>query len=246
MSKQGTTQGRHRTLEGWPLVFTILVTISILIGGAAEFIPMVLIEGNVPTISTVTPFSPLELTGRDIYIREGCVGCHSQMVRPFRHELERYGPYGRAGETIYERPFLWGSKRTGPDLSRVGGKYPDSWHARHFEDPRSTSPRSLMPPYDWLLSRTLNLDNIQTKLSRLAMLGTPYSEADIAGALASARAQASKIAARIAADGGSTTLEDKEVIAVIAFLQRLGKDIREAGYGQVPTDNSLVQTVGGR
>ena len=146
MKKFIQTDGRHRQLEGWPLLFTVIVVASILVGGLAEFIPLVLVKSNVPTISTVTPFSPLELTGRDLYIREGCNNCHSQMVRPFRDELERYGEYSKPGETIYERPFLWGSKRTGPDLARVGGKYPDLWHVRHLQDPRSTTPASIMPP----------------------------------------------------------------------------------------------------
>ena len=218
----------HRRLEGWPLVFTVLVTISILIGGAAEFIPMVLIKSNVPEISTVKPFTPLELAGRDIYIREGCVGCHSQMVRPFRHELERYGTYGRPGETIYERPFLWGSKRTGPDLSRVGGKYPDLWHVRHFEDPRSTTPNSLMPPYDWLLTRDAELDDLPTKLRQLKRLGTPYTDAEIEQAVADARSQAAGIEASIVSAGGPAGLAEKEVVAVIAYLQRLGRDIQES------------------
>lgn len=225
----------HRKLEGWPLVFTILVTISILVGGAAEFIPMILIDENVPEISTVEPFTPLELAGRDIYIREGCVGCHSQMVRPFRHELERYGTYGRAGETVYERPFLWGSKRTGPDLSRVGGKYPDLWHVRHFEDPRSTTPRSLMPPYDWLLRQEVELANLPTKLRRLRALGTPYSDADIEQAEADARRQAQGIAERVEEAGGPGALADREVVALIAFLQRLGSDVRAAGLSGAAT-----------
>ncbi|MBO6576383.1 MAG: cytochrome-c oxidase, cbb3-type subunit II [Rhodothermales bacterium] len=235
----------HRKLEGWPLVFTILVTISILVGGAAEFIPMVLIEDNVPEISTVEPFTPLELAGRDIYIREGCVGCHSQMVRPFRQELERYGPYGRPGETIYERPFLWGSKRTGPDLSRVGGKYPDLWHVRHFEDPRSTSPNSIMPKYDWLLRKDARLDDLPTKLARLRVLGTPYSDSQVDGATELARQQAFDIARRIEWAGGPPQLGDKEVVALIAYLQRLGQDIRAAGIGTqaaLPSENTLAGT----
>ncbi|RMF56784.1 MAG: cytochrome-c oxidase, cbb3-type subunit II, partial [Bacteroidetes bacterium] len=154
------SDGLHRKLEGWPLVFTILTTIAILIGGTVEFLPLVLIEDNVPRIATVKPFTPLEVEGRDIYIREGCNNCHSQMVRPFRHEIERYGEYSKPGETVYEHPFLWGSKRTGPDLARVGGKYPNLWHVRHMEDPRSTSPRSIMPPYPWLLEKTLDLSDL--------------------------------------------------------------------------------------
>jgi cbb3-type cytochrome c oxidase subunit II len=235
MSRISDPEGRHRRLEGWPLVFTILVTVAILVGGLVEFIPLALIESNVPRISTVKPFTPLELAGRDLYIREGCNNCHSQMVRPFRHELERYAGgenlYGRPGETIYERPFLWGSKRTGPDLSRVGGKYPDLWHVRHMEDPRSTSPRSIMPPYDWLLTKELRVDDLPVKLRRLRALGTPYTDAEVDGAVELALAQARSIASGVAASGGPEGLADREIVAVVAYLQRLGQDIRAAGAG---------------
>lgn len=220
------SNGRHRTLEGWPLVFTVLTTIAILVGGAAEFIPLFLIESNVPTIESVTPYTPLELEGRDIYIREGCVGCHSQQVRPFRHELERYGEYNKPGEHVYDHPFLWGSKRTGPDLARVGGKYPDLWHVRHLDDPRSTSPNSIMPPYPWMLDKQVDFDGIEGKMRTLRSLGVPYSDADIAGAADDARAQAASMAAGIADVGGPENLADKEVIAITAYLQRLGSDIR--------------------
>ncbi len=228
MKKIIQTDGRHRKLEGWPLVFTLITTASILVGGLVEFIPLVLVKSNVPVISTVTPFSPLELTGRDIYIREGCNNCHSQMVRPFRDEIERYGEYSKPGETIYERPFLWGSKRTGPDLARVGGKYPDLWHVRHMQDPRSTSPNSLMPPYAWLLEHELDLSKVSTKLARLQLLGTPYSDADVTAAEQSARAQAAAIAERVAADGGPQGIENKEIVALVAYLQRLGRDLKAA------------------
>jgi len=215
----------HRKLEGWPLVFTILVTISILVGGVVEFVPLVLIKSNVPRISTVTPYTPLEVAGRDIYIREGCVSCHSQMVRPFRHELERYGDYGKPGEGVYDHPFLWGSKRTGPDLERVGGKYPDLWHVRHLEDPRSTSPRSIMPPYDWLLRHDLDLSSLQARLRALRAVGVPYSDSEIADAETAARAQAERIAGGVAQSGGPMGLGGKEVVALIAYLQRLGTDL---------------------
>jgi len=228
MSKFLKTDGRHRTLEGWPLVFTILTTISILVGGTVEFLPLVLVDSNVPAISTVTPYTPLELAGRDIYIAEGCVGCHSQQVRPFRDEMERYGEYSKPGEGIYDRPFLWGSKRTGPDLSRVGGKYPDLWHVRHMEDPRSTSPNSIMPPYDWLLRKTLDFEGIPAKLKALQALGTPYSDDDVSNAAASARAQAEQIARNVAANGGPSDLQDKKIAAVVAYLQRLGSDLKRS------------------
>ena len=222
--------GRHRKLEGWPLLFTILVTISILIGGTVEFLPLVLVDGNVPTIQSVKPWTPLELTGRDLYIREGCSNCHSQQIRPFMHELERYGEYSKPGETIYERPFLWGSKRTGPDLARVGGKYPDLWHVRHMEDPRSTSPRSIMPPYDWLLTKELDLSHLPKKIRVLQTLGTPYPEGFDVEAVDAARQQAQRIASEVASQGGPTGLEDKEIVAMVAYLQRLGTDIK-AGAG---------------
>jgi cbb3-type cytochrome c oxidase subunit II len=220
------TQGRHRSLEGWPLVFTVLVTISILVGGVVEFVPLVLVEDDAYRIETVTPFTPLEIEGRDLYIREGCNNCHSQNVRPFRHELERYGEYSKPGETIYEHPFLWGSKRTGPDLARVGGKYPNLWHVRHMENPRSTSPRSIMPPYDWLLTRDLDLESLSSKLRALRSVGVPYSDAEIDRAAALAQTQAREIAVDVAANGGPAGLESKEIVALVAYLQRLGSDIR--------------------
>ncbi len=226
------TDGLHRKLEGWPLVFTILVTISILVGGVVEFVPLVLVKSNVPRIATVKPFTPLEVAGRDLYIREGCNNCHSQMVRPFRHELERYGEYGKPGETVYEHPFLWGSKRTGPDLSRVGGKYPNLWHVRHMQDPRSTSPRSIMPPYAWLLEKELDFDILPTKLRRLRAVGVPYSDEEIARAVADAQAQARAIAADVEANKGPSGLENKEIVALVAFLQRLGMDLKASTQAQ--------------
>ena len=216
----------HRKLEGWPLLFTVLTTISILVGGTVEFIPLFLVQEEVASISSVKPYTPLELEGRDLYIREGCNNCHSQMVRPFRHELERYGEYGKPGETVYDRPFLWGSKRTGPDLMRVGGKYPDLWHVRHMQDPRLVTPNSLMPPYAWLLEWELDLDDTSTKLSVLKSLGTPYTDAEVTSAASDARSQAAAIARNVEASGGPSGLEDKEIIALVAYLQRLGTDIQ--------------------
>ena len=222
MKKFLDTNGFHRRLEGWPLVFTVLTTIAVAIGGIVEFLPLILVDDQVDAIATVEPFTPLELAGRDLYIREGCVGCHSQMVRPFRHEMERYGDYSKPGETVYESPFLWGSKRTGPDLARVGGKYPDLWHVRHMENPRSTSPRSIMPPYPWLLTRRLDFDAIPGKLAALRTVGIPYDDGDVDGAAADARAQAAQIAAAVVEQGGPSGLEDKEIAALVAYLQKLG------------------------
>ena len=154
----------HRAWERKPVFFTVLATIAIAIGGAIEIIPTILVKSNVPTIASVKPYTPLELEGRDLYIANGCVGCHSQMIRPFRFETERYGEYSKAGEFVYDRPFLWGSKRTGPDLHRVGGKYPDSWHYFHMEDPRTMSPGSLMPPYPWMKENIMDYSHLPAKI----------------------------------------------------------------------------------
>lgn len=219
--------GWHRILEGWPLVFTILTTIAVLIGGIVEIVPMLLIKSNIPTISTVKPYTPLELEGRDIYIREGCVSCHSQMIRPMRSEIERYGEYSKPGEGVYDRPFLWGSKRTGPDLARVGGKYPHLWHVRHMENPRSTIKQSIMPPYPWLLEDKLDTSKTQNKVNTMAMLGAPYSLEALNKASEVANTQAQKIAAEIETQGGPKGLADKEIVALVAYLQRLGQDIKK-------------------
>lgn len=216
---------KHRDLEGWPIVFTVLTTLAILVGTIIEFVPMFLVESNVPRIATVQPYTPLELAGRDLYIKEGCNNCHSQQIRPFRHELERYGEYSKPGEHVYDHPFLWGSKRTGPDLMRVGGKYPNLWHVRHMEDPRSTSPRSIMPPYPWMLTKTLDLSDLPAKMQTLQRLGVPYTDAEIASAVADAQAQARAIADDVVSQSGPAGLADKEITAMVAYLQRLGTDI---------------------
>ena len=222
------TDGRHRTLEGWPAVFTVLTTLAISVGTVVEFAPIFLVGGQVEPIATLTPYTPLELVGRDLYIREGCNNCHSQQVRPFRDELERYGPHSTAGEGVYETPHLWGSKRTGPDLARVGGKYPNLWHVRHMADPQSTSPGSIMPTYEWLLTDRLDLSDVGTRLSRLRTLGVPYSDAEIGGARALAQTQADSVAADVARAGGPARLEGREIVAMVAYLQRLGLDARAA------------------
>lgn len=227
MLRERLKHGAHRILEGWPLVFTILTTMAMLIGGAVEIIPMLLIKSNVPTISTVKPYTPLELEGRDIYIREGCVNCHSQMIRPLRNEIERYGEYSKPGEGIYERPFLWGSKRTGPDLARVGQKYPHLWHFRHMLDPRVVNEKSVMPAYPWLIDAKTDYSKTQDKINTLAMLKTPYSKTILnGGAVEDAKAQALKIAKELEKEGGPKNMQDQEIIALIAYLQRLGTDIK--------------------
>src|SRR5688572_9859370 len=216
----------HRMWERRPLRFTIWVTIAVAVASLFEILPTFLVRSNVPTISSVEPYSPLELAGRDIYVAEGCYNCHSQMVRPIRAETERYGEYSKPGEFVYDHPFQWGSRRIGPDLHRVGGKYPDLWHVRHLVDPISTSPRSIMPPYAWLASEDLDFSTIQRKVDVMAMLGVPYGET-ITRAEAEARAQARSIAASIVEQGGPADLENKQIVALIAYLQRLGTDIKK-------------------
>ena len=217
----------HRWIERRPVQMLVFSAVAILIGGIIEIFPMVMIDANVPKIESVKPYTPLELAGRDIYIREGCLGCHSQMVRPFRSETERYGEYSKSGEFIYDRPFLWGSKRTGPDLHREGGKYPDSWHFNHMLEPQSISPGSIMPAYPWLIRDELDLETLPKRISVLRTLGTPYPEGYENQVFSDAEKQAKQIAARLKADGiEMAELEKKEVIAMIAYLQRLGTDIK--------------------
>lgn len=220
----------HRWLEKRPIQFAVLTTVAILIGGVVEFVPTYLVESNIPTISSVKPYTPLELQGRDLYIREGCVSCHSQLVRPFRSETERYGEYSKAGEYVYDHPFLWGSKRTGPDLHRVGGKYSNLWHYLHFEDPRSMSPGSLMPRYQWLLEQNLDISNTADKISAMRTLGVPYEEGYEEFANDDLMKQAEQIANDLM-ENGVVTEPDKEVIALIAYLQRLGTDIKAKNNG---------------
>jgi len=215
----------HRAWERKPVFFTIMATIAILIGGAVEIIPTLLVKSNVPTISSVQPYTPLELQGRDLYISHGCVGCHSQMIRPFRSETERYGEYSKAGEFVYDRPFLWGSKRTGPDLHRIGGKYPDSWHYHHMVDPRSMAPGSLMPPYPWMATNIMDHSDLPAKIRTLQKLGVPYPEGYDRQANADLMAQAEQIVANLKASGVEVR-PDTEIVALIAYLQRLGTDIK--------------------
>ena len=216
----------HRRWEALPVTFTVLTTLAVLVASLFEVIPTFLIRSNVPTIAAVKPYTPLELAGRDIYVREGCFNCHSQMIRPFRHETERYGEYSKPGESVYDHPFLWGSRRIGPDLAREGGKYPDLWHVRHLEDPRAITAKSIMPSYAHLLRDDLDYAVIPHRVDVMAMLGVPYGDA-VNHAEAMARSQADSLAASIAQAGGPTGLQRKEIIAVVAYLQRLGTDIRK-------------------
>ena len=218
----------HRKLEGKPLAFTLWTTVAVLLGGIFELVPSMAIKGNIPTIEAVKPYTPLELAGRDIYIQEGCVSCHSQMVRPFREETVRYGEFSKAGEFVYDRPFLWGSRRIGPDLQRVGGKYPHLWHYNHLVDPRSTSPASLMPTYKHLAEAPLNLETLPARIETMQTLGVPYTDVSAATINAEAEAQAAAIAKELT-DQGVDGVQDKEIVALIAYLQRLGTDVSKAG-----------------
>jgi len=215
----------HRKLEGRPLRFAVLSLVAVVIGGIIEYVPTAVVKSNIPTIASVKPYTPLEVEGRDMYIREGCNTCHSQMIRPFRSETERYGEYSKVGEFVYDHPFLWGSRRTGPDLHRVGGKYPDSWHYMHMKEPRSTSPGSIMPAYPWLYDDTINYTHTEGKIITLRKLGVPYPEGFEAQAVNDAKAQAAKIAATLEQTGAKIS-PDAEIIAMIAYLQRLGTDIK--------------------
>jgi len=197
---------KHETIEKATGLLGVLIALTVSIGGIAEIVPLMNSAPVVEPAPGVEPYGPLELAGRDIYIREGCYNCHSQMVRPFRAETQRYGNYSLAGESVYDRPFQFGSKRTGPDLARVGGRYSDEWHRVHLLNPRDLVPESNMPAYSWLAERTLDGATITLKLNRLAMLGTPYTE--------------DQIAAAAAAVDGRTELE-----ALIAYLQGLGTAI---------------------
>ena len=234
-------EGYHTWLERKPVKLTLFATVAILIGGVVQIIPTLLIDSNIPTITSVKPYSPLELEGRDLYIREGCVGCHSQMIRPFRSEVARYGEYSKAGEFVYDHPFLWGSKRTGPDLLRVGGKYPDSWHFNHMYDPQSTSTGSIMPRYQWLIRNKHDLSDTEAKMKAMVSLGVPYTESDIENARENMKTQAEGIANNILEIPDINTsfeeekklygtqfipLQEREIIALIAYLQRLGTDIK--------------------
>ncbi|MDM1045379.1 cytochrome-c oxidase, cbb3-type subunit I [Myroides sp. 1354] len=235
----------HTWLERRPIQFTILTTVAILIGGIVQIVPTIFVKSNIPTITSVKPYTPLELEGRDLYIREGCVGCHSQMIRPFRSEVERYGEYSKSGEYVYDHPFLWGSKRTGPDLMRLGQKYSDNWHFNHMYNPQSTSPGSIMPGYKWLFdNKQADFSHIEKKMNVMRTLGVPYTDEDIANARQSIKEQGEQIALNLQTDPDYTEsylasekaakengqefvpMSEREIVAMIAYLQRLGTDIK--------------------
>ncbi|QQV02788.1 MULTISPECIES: cytochrome-c oxidase, cbb3-type subunit I [Chryseobacterium] len=240
-NKRKEGEGTHLWLERMPLLLGILSFVAISIGSMVEIIPTLSLKKSVPTISAVKPYSPLELEGRDLYIREGCNACHSQMVRPFRDEIVRFngknGQYSKAGEFVYDRPFLWGSKRTGPDLHREGGKNPSSWHYKHMYNPRSTSAGSIMPRYPWLISNNLDRSKMVDKIVFMKQVyDVPYTKAQIDSADKWADNQAASIVKDIFVEAADLKneyakrpqgeLEKKEIVALIAYLQRLGTDIK--------------------
>lgn len=242
--RRTSKEAYHTWLERRPVKLTIFAAIAILIGGMVQIIPSLMVDDYIPIISSVKPYTPLELEGRDIYIRESCVSCHSQMVRPFRSEVERYGEYAKAGEFVYDHPFLWGSKRTGPDLLRVGGKYSDNWHLNHFYDPQSTSSGSIMPSYGWLINSELDKEDTEKKMEAMVTLGVPYTSEEIARAQEWMLEQGTQIEKNLYSDpdfaktyeadkkyaqeNGETFTEmrNREVVALIAYMQRLGTDIK--------------------
>ena len=217
-------QFHRRVFEANIVNFAVWATIVILIGGVVEIVPMFGPAGT-EVSPDVTPYTALEVAGRDIYVAEGCYLCHSQWVRPMRAEILRYGPWSRAWEYQYDRPFQLGSRRIGPDLHRIGNKDPDAWHYEHMRDPRSTSPGSVMPAYAWLLTNRILPGNVRASMKALQRTGTPYSDAEIAGAEASLATQGGEIVGRLG-DAGIEAEPDRAIIAMIAYLQRLGVDGR--------------------
>lgn len=218
----------HRRLEGMPMIFAVLSLIAILVGSAIEILPSLMAPKYIVRNSAIKPYTPLELAGRDIYIREGCYLCHSQTVRPLTHEVLRYGPPSHASEFVYDHPFQWGSKRTGPDLARVGGKYPDMWHYRHFWNPREVTPGSIMPHYQWLFNQKIDYSSLEKKLKVMQTLNVPYTDAEISAGEATAKEQAKVITATLVEAGVPEQIGDKEVVALIAYIQRIGMDFKNA------------------
>ncbi|MBX2907383.1 MAG: cytochrome-c oxidase, cbb3-type subunit I [Taibaiella sp.] len=228
LSKEFVEHGSHhwhRWIERRPVQMLVYSLIAVAIGGLIEMIPTFMVKSNIPTIASVKPYTPLELQGRDIYVREGCYLCHSQMIRPFRSEVVRYGEYSKAGEFVYDHPFQWGSKRTGPDLARIGGKYPDSWHFNHMYEPASISPGTIMPNYPWLFTADLDTNITGAKIRAMITLGVPYEAGYDKVANADLMKQANAITANLAKDK-ITIKSNKEIVALIAYLQRVGTDIK--------------------
>lgn len=224
----------HKWIETRPMTMLLFSLIMVSIGGLVQLVPMIFVKEQVKTISSIKPYSPLELEGRDLYIREGCNNCHSQLVRPFRSETERYGEYSKSGEYVYDHPFLWGSKRTGPDLVRGGDKTANkvyknaTWHYMHMKNPRETSPGSIMPAYPWLIDNSLDMSNLEGKIKAMRTLGVPYEKGYEKDAKADLMKQAEGIVAELKKDGYKVE-PDKEIVAMIAYLHKLGRDLKPAG-----------------
>jgi cytochrome c oxidase cbb3-type subunit 2 len=236
----------HKKIERNVTVLGVLAFLAVIIGGIVEIAPLFWIDSTVEKVEGVRPYTPLELAGRNIYIREGCYNCHSQQIRPFRDEVERYGHYSLAAESMYDHPFQWGSKRTGPDLARVGGRYSDEWHVQHLKDPRSVVPESIMPPYAFMAERDLDAGDMGKHLTALRRVGVPYTDEDIQKAQQDLSLQA-------LADGGASDLARRypkaqardfdgdpnrltEMDALVAYLQMLGTtvDLRSAEAQEQP------------
>jgi len=216
----------HSFIERKPILLLTLSLIVVLIGGVVEMVPTFLIKENVPTIASVKPYTPLELHGRDLYIREGCYNCHSQMIRPFRYEVTRFGEYSKAGEFVYDHPFQWGSKRTGPDLARIGGKYGDAWHFNHMLNPPAFVSGSIMPSYPKMYVHEIDKASTRSKIHAMRMMGVPYPKNYEEQAVQDLDEQAKRIADKLKKDSNIDIKSDKEIIAMIAYLQRMGTDIK--------------------
>ena len=215
----------HDLIERNQALLIVLVVLTVAVGGLVEIVPLSFQKSVTEPVAGLKPYTALQLAGRDIYQREGCFNCHSQMIRPLRAETLRYGHYSTAGEFVYDHPFLWGSRRIGPDLARQAGKYPDLWHVRHMEDPRSITAKSVMPGYPALLTSRLDFTAIQSRVDAMAMLGVPYGDA-VTRAPEMAQAQAKEVAAKIA-EAAAAVRDKTEVEALVSYLQRLGTDIRK-------------------
>ncbi|XAL99338.1 cytochrome-c oxidase, cbb3-type subunit I [Phycisphaeraceae bacterium D3-23] len=242
----------HRKWERLPIRFTVWVVIAVVVASLFEIIPTFLIRSNVPQIESVTPYTALELYGRDIYVAEGCYNCHSQMIRPIVSEYLRYGEYSKPGEFVYDHPFQWGSRRIGPDLARVGVKLPQAeWHARHFADPQLTVPGSIMPAYPWLFEQEVDWRSLEKRMRAINLLhgGEAYTDEQVANAEAHAREQGLDIAAQIEADGGQAGLEEMKVVALIAYMQKLGTDLNapaEEAAADTPEGDGIDTETGGQ
>jgi cytochrome c oxidase cbb3-type subunit I/II len=227
--------GWHRRLERLPLRFTVYVVIAVVVASMFEIVPTFLIRSNVPTIQSVKPYTPLEVMGRDIYIGEGCYNCHSQMIRPILAETKRYGEFSKPGEFVYDHPFQWGSRRIGPDLAREGGRQSSVWQVLHLQNPRQINERSIMPAYPWMLTKDIDFDSIPPRLRALNKVGVPYDETTMANGAELARKQAAEVGKQIVDQKGPSGLDQKQVVAVVAYLQRLGKDLYAAPTPAVAT-----------